>query len=163
MRMANVNAPDNQNAQNPSTNNISPPYYSIGANTATMHVSETIPSMESSIPTHLISHTEPILTYIGPRGPPHTPPPIGNIPNRPLVPPGFSIPVGGREQLYGMPTSVMASLHNAGSTFLEPVVNINSPIQGCGVNMGQNNQSSGLRHHTQILSLTNNFAVVWRQ
>lgn len=130
----------------------------------TMPVYEPEPFMASSMSTHSIAHTEPILTCIGSRGPPNTPPPIGNVPNRPLVPPGFSIPFGGREQPYGMPISVMASLHNAASTLTEPVVNITSPLQGSGsgVNVGQNNQSLGLGYQTQMPNLTNNYAIVWR-
>lgn len=130
-----------------------------------MLMSEPVPSMASSMPTHSIVHTEPILTYIGPRGPPNTPPPIGNVPNRPLVPPGFSMPFGGREQPYGMPTSVMASLHNAASTFSEPRVNITSPLQGSGfgVIVGRNNQSLGLRYQTRMPNLTSNSIAVWRQ
>lgn len=89
--------PDTQNSQNPSTSNIAPPPSLIGANTATTHASEVVPSMVSSMPTHSISHYEPILSYIGPRGPPHTPSQIRDIPNRSLVPPGFSIPFSGRE------------------------------------------------------------------
>lgn len=62
-----------------------------------------------------------------------------------------------------MPTSVMANLQNAGSTFSELVVNINSPVQGSGVNMDRTNQSSDLRHPTQLPTLTNNYAAAWRQ
>ena len=108
--MANMNPPETQNSQNPSTSNIVPPSSSIGTNTGTTHASEVVPSITSSMPMHLISYSEPILTYIGPRGPPHTRSPIRDIPNRSLVPPGFSIPFSGREQMYGMPTLVMANL-----------------------------------------------------
>ncbi|KAI5388208.1 hypothetical protein KIW84_074051 [Lathyrus oleraceus] len=111
-RMANMNPPETQNSQNSSTNNIVPSSSSIGASTGTKHVSEVVQSMVSSMPTHSISHSESILTYIRPRGPPHTPSPIRDIPNRSLVPPGFSIPFGGREQPYGMLTSMMANLQN---------------------------------------------------
>ena len=95
-RMTNVNPLDTQNSQNPSTSNIMPPSSLIEANTTISHAFKVIPSMVSSMPTHSISHTEPILTYIGPRGPPHTPSPIRDIPNKSLVPPGFSI-------LFGIP------------------------------------------------------------
>lgn len=105
-----MNPPETQNYQNPSTSSIVPHSFSVGANTGTTHASEIVSSMVSSMPTHSISHSEPILTYVGPRGPPHTPSPIRDIPNRSLVPPGFSIPFSDREQPYGMPTSMMANL-----------------------------------------------------
>lgn len=108
--MANMNPPETQNSQNPSTSSIVPPSSLMGANTGTTHASEIVSSMVSSMPTHSISHSKPIMTYVGPRGAPYTPSPIRDIPNRPLVPPGFSIPFGGREQPYGMPTSMMANL-----------------------------------------------------
>ncbi|XP_050908201.1 uncharacterized protein LOC127121810 [Lathyrus oleraceus] len=57
----------------------------------------------------------------------------------------------------------MANLQNASYTFSEPVVNINSPVQGSGINMGRTNQSLGLRHPTQLPTLTNNSAAAWRQ
>ena len=83
----------------------------------------------------------------------------------PSIPPGFSIPFGGREQPYGMPTLLMESLHNVASIFSETVVNITSPLQGSGsgVNVGQNNQSLGLGYQTQMPNLTTNSAAVWRQ
>lgn len=137
--MANMNPPKTQNSQNPSTSSIVPPSSSMGENTGTTHASEIVSSMVSLMPTHSISHSEPILTYVGPRGPPHTPSPIRDIPNRQLVPPGFSIPFSRRQHPYGMPTSMMANLHNVGSIFSEPAANINSPIQGSGINVGRTN------------------------
>ena len=79
------------------------------------------------------------------------------------MPPGFSIPFSGREQPYGMPTSVMANLQNVGSTFSEPAANINSPIQRSGINTGRANQALGQRHPVQLPTLTNNSAAEWRQ
>ena len=124
-KMANQNPPNTSNPQNPPNNEV--PVSSTGESTVSAPVSEAIPSMSSSMPTHSITHSEPILNYVGPRGPPHTPPPIGTSTFRQVPPPGFSIPYSGRDQPYGMPTSVMASLHNASSTFSEPVVNVTSP------------------------------------
>jgi hypothetical protein len=161
--MANMNPPETQNSQNPSTSSIVPPSSSMGANTNTMHASEIVSSMVCLILMHSISHSEPILTYVGPRGPPHTPSPIRDILSRLLVPPGFSISFSGREQTYGMPTSMMANLQNVGSTFSEPTTNINSPVQGSGINVGRTNQASGLRHPVQLSTLTNNFTAAWRQ
>lgn len=57
----------------------------------------------------------------------------------------------------------MANLQNMGSTFSEPAVNINSPVQGSGINVGRTNQSLGLRHPAQLPTLTSNPAVAWRQ
>ena len=116
------------------------------------------------MPTHSITHSEPILSYVGPRGPPGTPPPIGTA-FRPFGPPGFSMPYNGREQPYGMPTSVMASLQNTSSIFSEHVVNVTSPLQGSGsgVNMGRNNQTLGLGYSAQMPNLTTNSASYLRQ
>lgn len=86
------------------------------------------------------SQTGPILTYIGPQGPPGTPPPMGNVSYRPYGPPGFTMPLGGCKQPYGMLTSLMASLYNTTSTFSKLVMNITSPLQGSGStinNMGE--------------------------
>ena len=126
-KMANPNAPNTSNHQNPQNSEVPPPLSSTGGNTVSAPVSEAIPSMSSSMPTHSITYSEPILNYVGPRGPPGTPPPIGTS-YRPFGPPGFSMPYSGRDQPYGMPTSVMASLHNASSTFSESVVNVTSPL-----------------------------------
>lgn len=47
---------------------------------------------------------------------------------------GFSMPLNGHEQSFGMSTSMMASLHNSTSTYADPLVNASSPLQGSGVN-----------------------------
>ena len=86
-RMA--NPPNNSNPQNSSNDEVPPPVSSTGGNTVSAPVSESIPSMSSSMPTHSIAHSDPILSYIGPRGPPHTPPPIGTSAFRPVHPLGF--------------------------------------------------------------------------
>ena len=164
-KMANPNAPNASNRQNPQNSEVPPPVSSTGGNTVSAPVSEAIPSMSSSMPTHSITHSEPILNYVGPRGPPHTPPPIGTSTFRQVPPPGFSMPYSGREQPYGMPTSVMASLHNASSAFSEPVVNVTSPLQGSGsgINVGRNSQPLGIGYSTQMPNLTTNSASYLRQ
>lgn len=50
-----------------------------------------------------------------------------------------------------------------GSTFSEPAANINSPVQGSGINVGRTNQALGLRHPVQLPTLTNNSAAALRQ
>ena len=96
-KMANPNPPNTSNHQNPQNSEVPPPVSSTGGNTVSAPVSEAIPSVSSSMPTHSISHSEPILSYVGPRGPPHTPPPIGTSTFRQVPPPpGFSMPYSGQ-------------------------------------------------------------------
>lgn len=79
------------------------------------------------MPTHSIAHTGPILNFIGPMGPSQTPPPIGTSVFRPFMPPGFSMSLSGRDQPYGMPTSMMANLQSSPLVFSEPMMA--SPLQ----------------------------------
>lgn len=84
-----------------------------------------------------MAHSGPILSYVGPQDPPVnplgmkdplvTPPPRGNQFFRPYVS-GFSMPVNGREQPFGMPTSMMVNSHNSTSIYAEPLANASSPL-----------------------------------
>ena len=80
-------------------------------------VSEPVPSTVGSTSALAVTQTGPMLSYVGPRGPPGTPPPRGNLGVRPYTPPGFSTAWMGRDQPYGMPTAEMESLMNASSIF----------------------------------------------
>lgn len=76
------------------------------------------------------------------------------------------MPLNGREQPYGMPTSMMASLHNTSSTFAELVVNATSPLQGFGSdinNMVRISQPLGMAFTIQTSNITNHYAAVIRQ
>ncbi|XP_050889314.1 uncharacterized protein LOC127094533 [Lathyrus oleraceus] len=162
--MANSNHPDSANPQNMSTNSGDPPpVLPMGGPTVLATVSEPIASMASSMPTNSIAHTGPILNFIRPRGPPQTPPPIGTSMFTPFMPPRFSMPSSGRDQPYGIPTSMMANLQSALPVFSEPVMT--SPLQGpgSGANMGRNTQPLGMGYSTRTPNLTNNFAAVIRQ
>ena len=116
-------------ANEPNHGEIPPP---ITGTTVTTIVEGNIPTSVGSIPALTMNQTGPLLTYVGPRGPLGTPPPRINLGSRSTVPPGFSTTWMGREQPYGMPTTEMASLMNAASTFSEPLVNATSPLQGSG-------------------------------
>lgn len=75
------------------------------------------------------------------------------------------MPINGCEQPFGMPTAMMANLHNSSSTYADPLVNASSPLQGYGFgvnNLGQN-QPLGMGLHTQMSNLTDNFVAVLRQ
>ena len=143
-------------ANEPNHGEIPPP---ITGTVVTTVVEGSIPTSVGSIPTLTTSQTGPLLSYVGPRGPLGTPPPRANLGSRPFVPPGFSTTWMGREQPYGMPTTEMASLMNAASTFSEPLVNASSPLQGSGASR---NQFLGGPSHT-IPSLTNVSIAILRQ
>lgn len=88
--MENLNQPNSANPQNMSTNSRElPPVPSTGGPTLLATVSEPITLMASLMPTHSIAHTEHILNFTGPRGPPQTPPPIGTSVFRTFMPHGF--------------------------------------------------------------------------
>lgn len=116
--MANSNQPDSENPQNMSTNNGEPPSVPpTGGPTVLATVSEPIVSMVSLMLTYSIAHTRPILNFTGPRSPPQTSPPIGTSVFRPFMPPRFLMLSSGRDQPYGMPTSMMAYLQSAPPVF----------------------------------------------
>lgn len=78
---------------------------------------------------------------------------------------GFSIPVNGREQPFGMPTAMMMNLYNSTSAYADPLANVSSPLQGSryGVNNLGRNHPLGVGLHTQMLNMTNNSTAVFRQ
>ena len=116
-------------ANQPSSGEMPPPILGNGT-TVIQTVSEYVPSTVGLTPALTVTQTRPILSYIGPTGPPGTPPPRGNLGVQPYVPPGFSTVWMGRDQPYGIPTAEMESLMNASSIFSEPLVSASSPLQG---------------------------------
>ncbi|CAI8604062.1 unnamed protein product [Vicia faba] len=139
-------------ANPPNNNEI--PQTSVGA-TVNMTVSEA--TNVGSIPAVSVTNTGPITSLTGPRIPLGTPPPRGNLGTRPVVPPGF-IP------FYGMPTSEVASLTNAASTFSDPFVSASSPLQGSGVGMANRNRTQLVGGTSQVAhGLTNASTAVLRQ
>jgi hypothetical protein len=87
-----------------------------------------------------------------------TPPPVGNT-SRPFVT-NFTMPLPGREQPFGMPTSVMANLHNSPVVYSDSMANMSSPLQGSGYgrNMSRLNQQP-----LYMPAITNHSAQVIRQ
>lgn len=68
--MVNSNQPDNANPQSMPTNNGEPPQVSsMGEPKVLATISEPITSMESSMLTHSIDYTGPILNFTGPMDP----------------------------------------------------------------------------------------------
>ena len=143
-------------ANEPNHGEIPPPITGTVVNTA---VEGNIPTSIGSIPTLTRNQNGPLLSYVGPRDPLGTPPPRVNLGSRSFVPLGFSTTWMGREQPYGMPTTEMASLMNAASTFSEPLLNTTLPLQGSGASR---NQFLGGPSHT-IPSLTNVSTAILRQ
>ena len=76
------------NPNQPSSGEMPPPI--LAGIVVTPTISEHVPSTVGSTPALAVTQTGPILSYVGPRGPPGTPPPRGNPGVRPYVPPGFS-------------------------------------------------------------------------
>lgn len=77
------------------------------------------------------------------------------------------MPLNGREQPYGMPTSMMVSLHNTTTAFADLVVNIFPPMKGSESavnNMGRINPSPGMGFSTQQMPnvTTNSAANAWK-
>ena len=116
-------------ANPPNNNEI--PQTNVGATVSTT-VSEA--TTVGSTPAVTVTATGPLLSFTGPRMPLGTPPPRGNLGTRPFAPPGFM-------PLYGMPTSELASLTNATSTFSDPLVSASSPLQGSGIGMANRNRT----------------------
>jgi hypothetical protein len=124
-----------------------------------MSTMELVPSTANSTPVRSRAHSGPILSYAGPQvppsntlgiqGPPRIPPPRGNQIFRPYVS-GFSVPSNGREQPFGMPTAMMANLHNSTLTYANPIENISSSLlgYGSGINNLGRNQPLGMSLHT---------------
>lgn len=104
------------------------------------HVTKVMPSTAST--TTILSNAQsgPILSPpVRMQGQPVTPRPVGASSFRPYVT-WFTMPMSGRKQPYGMPTSMMANLHNSASPFTDPTTTIISPLQGSGLevnNLGQ--------------------------
>lgn len=77
------------------------------------------------------------------------------------------MPMDGREQPYGMPTSMMASLHNSASTFVGPTVTMYSLLQGSGStvnNLVRTTLPLGTRFSAQPMpTFTTSFTEVLRQ
>lgn len=116
---------------NPPNNNGEQPHWSTGETTAITSVSRAIPSTTSMTTIPSSTHSGLILSPVRMQGQPVTPPPVGTGAFRPYVT-GFTMPLSGREHLYGMPTLMMENLHNATTTFADPLVNMFSPLQGSG-------------------------------
>lgn len=79
---------------------------------------------------------------------------------------GFTMIMNVRKQPYGMPTSMMANLHNSMSTFTDPMATIISPLQWPGPavnNLGQSTQPPGVGFSAQLPAFTTNFAELLRQ
>lgn len=115
---------------NPPSNN--------GETTVRISASEAISSMVSTTTTMSNTHIGPILSSVRMQGQQMTPPPVGSSAFRSYAT-GFTIPLNGREQPYGMPTSMMENLHNTTTSFDDPLVITFSPLQGFGFvvhNMG---------------------------
>lgn len=143
-----------------------PPVTVVVGNVVTTVNTDVGPSVVTSTPTLSSTQRGPILTYVGPQGPPGTPMPLENVPHRPIVPLGFSIPWNNQEQPYGMPTTFMTNLQNANSTYSNPRMNITSPLQGYGsaINtVGRINPQVGTNMLSQASNFTNDFAQVMRQ
>lgn len=117
----------------------------------------------TAIPSNTLSG--PILSPVRTQVQSVTPRPVGSIVSRPYVL-GFTMPMNGRKQPNGMPTFMMATLHNNVSTFVEPVANTFSPLQGLGSavnNLGQNIQPPVGGFSSQLPIFTNNYLAVIRQ
>lgn len=113
----------------------------LGGSTVAAFAVELVPATANPTPVRSRAHNGPILSYVGPQappvnplgthGPPGTPPPRGNQVFRPYVR-GFSMPVNGHEEPYGMSTAIMKILHNLMSTYADPLTNVSSPLEGSG-------------------------------
>lgn len=151
---------------NPLNNNGEQPPRTTGETMVVTFVYEATPSTSSmkDIPSSI--HNRLILSPMSMQGQPVTPPSVGTGSFRPYVT-GFTMPLNGREQLYGMPTSMIENLHNATSTFVDPLVNMFYPLQGSRPavnNMSRINQTPGVGFSAQLrLNFTTNSTTVLRQ
>lgn len=102
-----------------------------GETTVAISVSEANPSTASTTAIPSNTHNGSILSPVRTRGQQVTPPPVGYSAFRPYVT-GFTKHLNSREQPYGMPTSMMANLHNATSMLADPLVSMFYPLQGYG-------------------------------
>lgn len=129
-------------------------------------VSEAIISTTSTTIIPSNTHSGPVLSPVRMQGQQVTPHLVVSSAFRPYVI-GFMMPLNGHKQSYGMPTSMMANLHNITSTPTDLVVNTFSHMQGSESavnNMGQINPPLGVGFSTQqMLNFTTNSAVVLRQ
>lgn len=144
--------------ENPPNNN--------GETTVTVSVFETIPSTASTMAISSSAHSGTILSLVRTKGQQMTPHPVGSSAFRPYVA-GFMRPLNGREQPYGMPTSMLTNFHNAKSTLANPLVNMFSPLQGFDLvvnNTGWINQPPMVVFPTQQMpNFTTNSGAVLRQ
>ena len=149
-----ANQPNNPNESIP----VSNPVPSAEGNIGSVPVSEAVPSSAGSIPAVSMSQNAPSSSFRAQQMPVGTPPPVGNT-SRPFVT-NFTMPLPGREQPFGMPTSVMANLHNSPVVYSDSMANMSSPLQGSGYggNMSRLNQQP-----LYMPAITNNSAQVIRQ
>lgn len=137
-----------------------------GETTAVVTSSKANPSTVSTTTSSSNTHIGPILSPVTMHGQQMVPPPVRSSAYRPYAT-GFMMPLNGREQPYGMPTSMMANLHNTTTVFADLVVSTFSLIQGSGSavdNMGRINPPPGMGFSTQQMpNLTTNSAAILRQ
>lgn len=103
---------------NPPNNNLE--------TTATIYVFEAIASTASTTTISSSTQSGPILSPVRMQGQPVTPP-VGTNAFKPYVY-GFTMSLNGREHPYGMPISMMENLHNATSTFVDPLMDMFLPL-----------------------------------
>lgn len=125
-----------------------------------------MPSTASTTIIPSSAQIEPVLSsLVRTHGQPVTPRPVGASSFRPYMT-GFTIPMNGHEQPYGMPTSTMTNLHNSTSTFIDPMTTIILPLQGSGSivdNLGRSTQPLGVVFSAQLPTFTTNSTAVLRK
>lgn len=127
------------------------PPSSNGETTTAISASEAIPSTMSTTTTLSNAYIGPILSPVRMQGQQMILILVGSSAFR-LYATGFTMPLNGREQPYGMPSSMTKNLHNTTTTFVGPMVNTFSPVQGSGSavhNLGQINPPPRMRFSTQ--------------
>lgn len=151
---------------NPPNNNGEQPPHSTRENTVVVNVTEAMPSTVSTTTIPSSAQSGPVLSSpMRTQGKPVTPRPVGPNSFRSYVT-RFTMPMSGREQPYGMPTSTMENLHNSTSTFTYPMATIISPLQESGSavnNLGRSTQTPGMGFSTQLPTFTTNYVAVLRQ
>lgn len=116
---------------NPPNNNGEKPSRMTGESTIVAIVTEAILLTMSTTIIPSSTQSGPILSLVITQSQLVTPRPIMSSTFR-LYVHGFTMPMDGCEHPYGMPTSVMMSLHNSASTFVGPTVTMYSLLQGSG-------------------------------
>lgn len=156
----------------PRNNNGEQPSNSTGADTVAAMSTEPIPSNARAITilsTTVTLSTLPEGKVLSPitQSHPVTPRPIMTIEARPFAI-SFTMPMVGREQPYGMSTSIMENLHTNPMIFVDNAANTYSPILVYGSTIGNHSRTipphMGMGFGSQEMpTFTVNFVMAMRQ